>query len=168
MSNFVDFFFFLVGQVIKDLFHKKDIMFMIVNTQTLKQIQVPQEEIRIERGNSEMEIQLVKPQILAHVNKVPTSIGFKRSMDLTVSSKVRLLRSRQINHSYQLAPYSKYQINASPANSTSQKEGKLLSSASPIGFQISKNIHSTKHRQTYNGVEDDSQFPNHTSTYNTN
>ena len=73
-------------------------MFTMVNTQNLKQIQVPQEEIRIERRNSEMEIHCVKPQILPQLNKVPTRIGFKRSIDLTISSKVRLLRSRQINH----------------------------------------------------------------------
>ena len=73
-------------------------MFTTVNTQNLKQIQVPQEEIQIERRNLEMEIRCVKPQILLHLNKVPTSIGFKRSIDLTISSKVRLLRSRQIKH----------------------------------------------------------------------
>ena len=73
-------------------------MFTTVNTQNLKQIQVPWEEIQIERRNLEMEIRCVKPQILLHLNKVPTSIGFKRSMDLTVSSKLRLLRSHQINH----------------------------------------------------------------------
>ena len=57
----------------------------MVNTQNLKRIQVPQEEIRIERRNSEMEIHCVKPQILPHLKKVPTSIGFKRSIDLTIS-----------------------------------------------------------------------------------
>ena len=76
-------------------------MFTMVNTQNLKRIQVPQEEIRIERRNSEMEIHCVKPQILPQLNKVPTRIGFKRSIDLTISSKVRLLRSRQINHNKQ-------------------------------------------------------------------
>ena len=45
-----------------------------------------------------MEIHCLKPQILLHLNKVPTSIGFKRSIDLTISSKVRLLHSHQINH----------------------------------------------------------------------
>ena len=39
---------------------------MMVNTQNLKRIQVPQEEIRIERRNSKMEIHCVKPQILPH------------------------------------------------------------------------------------------------------
>ena len=60
-------------------------MFTMVNTQNLKRIQVPQEEIRIERRNSGMEIHCVKPQILPHLKKVPTSIGFKRSIDLTIS-----------------------------------------------------------------------------------
>ena len=69
---------------------------MMVNIQNLKQIQVPQEEIQIDRRQSKMDIHCVKPQILPHWNKVPTSIGFKRSIDLTISSKVRLLRSRQI------------------------------------------------------------------------
>ena len=73
-------------------------MFTMVNTLNLKQIQVPQEEIQTERRNSEMEIHCVKPQILPHGNKVPTSIGFKRSTDLTISSKVGLLHSCQINH----------------------------------------------------------------------
>ena len=36
-------------------------MFTMVNTQNLKQIQVPQAEIQIERRNSEMEIHCVKP-----------------------------------------------------------------------------------------------------------
>ena len=63
-------------------------MFTMVNTQNLKQIQVPQEEIQIERRNSKMEIHCVKPQILPHLNKVPASIGFKRSIDLSKSSKV--------------------------------------------------------------------------------
>ena len=40
-------------------------MFMMVNTQNLKRIQVTQEEIRIERRNSEMEIHCVK-SILSH------------------------------------------------------------------------------------------------------
>ena len=73
-------------------------MFTMVNTQNLKQIQVPQEEIQIERRNSKMEIHCVKPQILPHLNKVPTSIGLKSSIDLAKSSKVRLLHSCQINH----------------------------------------------------------------------
>ena len=63
-------------------------MFTMVNTLNLKRIKVTQEEIRIERGNSEIEIHYVKPKILPHSNKVPTSIGFKRSTDLTISSKV--------------------------------------------------------------------------------
>ena len=56
----------------------------MVNTMNLKRIQVPQEEIWTERRNSEMEIQCVKPQILPDWNKVPTSIGFKRSTDLSI------------------------------------------------------------------------------------
>ena len=66
-------------------------MFMMVNTQNLKRIQVTQEEIQIERRNSEMEIHGVK-SILPHWNKVPTNISLKRSIDITISSKVQLLR----------------------------------------------------------------------------
>ena len=64
----------------------------------LKRIQVTQEEIWTKGRKSEMEVHYVKPQILTHWNKVPTSIGFKRSTDLTISSKVWLLYSHQINH----------------------------------------------------------------------
>ena len=41
-------------------------MFMMVNIQNLKQIQVPQEEIQIDRRQSKMDIHCVKPQILPH------------------------------------------------------------------------------------------------------
>ena len=73
-------------------------MLTMMNTLNLKRIQVTQEETQIEERNLEMEIHCVKPQILPHGNKVPTSIGFKRSTDLTISSKVGLLHSYQINH----------------------------------------------------------------------
>ena len=73
-------------------------MLTMMNTLNLKRIQVIQEETQIEGRNLEMEIHCVKLQILPHRNKVPTSIGFKRSTDLTISSKVGLLHSCQINH----------------------------------------------------------------------
>ena len=141
-------------------------MFTMLNTQTLKRIQVPQEEIRIEGRNSEMEIHCVKPQILLHLNKVPTSIGFKRSIDLTISSKVRLLRSRQINLIKQARTIFQILEECFPSqfHQPKRREATVLG----ITHWIPKKLHSTRHKQIYNGVEDDSQFPHYTNTCNTN
>jgi len=57
----------------------------MVNKLYLKQLQTNQREELIDCSKSEMEIH--KPQIQDHSNKVPTSKDFKRSKDL---SKVRL------------------------------------------------------------------------------
>ena len=69
-------------------------MFTMVNTHNLKRIQVPQEEIRIERRNSEMEIHCVKPQILPHLNKVPNFTTLKYNF-----IKRRLLYAQRIQSS---------------------------------------------------------------------
>ena len=45
-----------------------------------------------------MEIQFVKPQTRAHLNKVPKRRAFKRSKVLSFSSKVHVLRSIQTTH----------------------------------------------------------------------
>ena len=144
-------------------------MFTMVNTLNLKQIQVPQEEIQTERRNSEMEIHCVKPQEF-YTTKIRSQL-VQASKDQLISQylqKYDYYTPTKLTTSNKLEPYSKYQRNDSPANSTSQKEGRLLSSASPTGSQISKKLHPTGHKQTYNGVEDDPQFPHHTSTCNTN
>ena len=54
----------------------------------MKQIQTNQREELTEIKKSDIEIQCVKPQILDHSNKVPTSKAFKRSTGLSISSNV--------------------------------------------------------------------------------
>ena len=148
-------FFFFFWYIINNLLHKKDIVFTMVNTLYLKRIQITQKEIWTERRKSKMEECCVKPQILTHWNKVPTSIGFKRSVDLTIS-KVWLLHSCQINHIRQARTIFQIFEECFPSQFLHPKiRGTLLSLTSPTGSQTSKKFHSTKHKHTYNGVEDD-------------
>ena len=64
----------------------------------LKKIQTNQKERLTEWRNSNKEWQCVNPQIRDHSNKVLSSKDFTQSTSLSVSSKVRVLRSFQINH----------------------------------------------------------------------
>ena len=64
----------------------------------LKKIQTNQKERPTEWRNSNKEWQCVNPQIRDHSNQVLSSKDFTQSTSLSVSSKVRVLRSFQINH----------------------------------------------------------------------
>ena len=77
---------------------KRNNVFTIVNSLPLKQIQSNQKESLIERRKSDSELQCVRPQIRDHSNKVLAIKFFTISMDLSMSSKVRALRSFQTNH----------------------------------------------------------------------
>ena len=77
---------------------KRNNVFTIVNSLPLKQIQSNQKESLIEVRKSDKELQYVKPQIRDHSNKVLASKFFNISMGLSMSSKVRTLRSFQTNH----------------------------------------------------------------------
>ena len=63
-----------------------------------KRIQTNQMEDLTEIRKSDNEIQCVRPTIWDHSNKVLTSEGFNRSIGLSMSSKVRALRSFYTNH----------------------------------------------------------------------
>ena len=64
----------------------------------LKRIQTNQKETLTELRKSNKEWQCINPQIRDHLNKVLSSKDFTQSTSLSVSSKVRALRSFQINH----------------------------------------------------------------------
>ena len=74
-----------------------------MNRLYLKQIQIPKKKKNPQRNrNKLLEIKygntLRKTQIRDHPNNVPTSKDFKRSIDFSTSSKVRVFRSLQISH----------------------------------------------------------------------
>ena len=73
-------------------------MFTMVNTINKKQIQYNQELKKIETKNSDKEIQFVHPQIRVHWNRAPKMRDFRWSNVLSLSSKMRALRSCQTNH----------------------------------------------------------------------
>ena len=77
-------------------------MFTMMNRLYLKQIQKNHRETKIECKKSNREIHCVKPQIRDHPNNVPTSKDFKRSVDFSTSSKVRVFHSLQISHIKQI------------------------------------------------------------------
>ena len=77
---------------------KKNNVFTIVNSLPLKQIQSNHKESLIEIRNSDKELQCVRPQIRDHSNKVLASKFFNISIGLSMSSKVRALRSFHTNH----------------------------------------------------------------------
>ena len=75
-----------------------NIMFTMVNTLNKKQIQYNHELKVIETKNSDKEIQSVHPQIRAQWKRVLKMSDFLWSNVLSLSSKVRVLRSYQTNH----------------------------------------------------------------------
>ena len=77
---------------------KMNNVFTIVNSLPLKQIQTNHKERLIEIRKSDKELQCVRPQIRDHLNKVLASKFFNISIGLSMSSKVRALRSFHTNH----------------------------------------------------------------------
>ena len=64
------------------------IMFTMMNRLYLKKIQTNQRETETDCKKSNTEIHCLKPKIRDHPNNVPTSKDFKRSTELSTSSKV--------------------------------------------------------------------------------
>ena len=77
---------------------KKNNVFMIVNSLSLKQIQSNHKERLIEIRKSDKELQCVSSQIRDHSNKVLASKVFNISIGLSTSSEVRALCSFHTNH----------------------------------------------------------------------
>ena len=88
-------FFSCIGN--DNFIEKMNIVFMMMNTLDMKKIQKAQELKLTDCQKAEIEIHCVKPQIQAHRNKAPKRRCFKRSKDLSLFSKIRLLRSCQTN-----------------------------------------------------------------------
>ena len=65
-----------------------NIVFTVMKTRNMKQIQKAQELKLADCGKLEMEIHCIKLQIQAHQNNVPKRRDFKRSKGLSISSKV--------------------------------------------------------------------------------
>ena len=84
----------------KSFIENKYIIFTMVNKLYSKQLQTNQREELIDCRKSEMEIH--KPQIQDHSNKVPTNKDFKRSTGL---SKVQLFRNHRYASSCMICQY---------------------------------------------------------------
>ena len=69
-------------------------MFTMMN----RVLETNQIETKTDFMKSKTEIHCTKPQIRDHPSKVPTSKDFKKSANFSTSSKMRILRSFQINH----------------------------------------------------------------------
>ena len=109
----------------------------------------------------------VKPQIRDPSNKVPTSKDFTRSIGLSISSKIRILCSYQINHMRHADTIFQIFENCFPNQflEANSREAKVLG----ITHWIPNNKKTSLHKactQSYSGAKDGPQFPHHIYTSN--
>lgn len=102
-----------------------------------------------------MEIHCLKPQIQDHSNKVPTSRDFKRSKGVLVSSKVCVLHSCHINHIIHAGTIFQLLENCFPNQllHAKRRESTVFGITHQIPKETLEELHSTKHKQTYNGAK---------------
>ena len=137
---------------------------MMESTLNEKQIQEVQELKLVDSKNSKIEIQYIQ----THWNKVPKRRDFKRSKGLSLSSKVRVLRSCQTNHIKHVGTVFHIvdRLLSKPISSSKKKRANHFS-ALPPESQTPQKLHSIKHKKTYNGAKDHPQIPHHNNTSNT-
>ena len=115
-------------------------MFTMMNTLYLKRMHTNQKEMLIDWRKSQIEIQCVKPQIQDQTNKILTSKDFTRSKGLSISSKILVLHSCQINYIRHVGTISKCLKIFSPTNSSKQRVERLQSLHHPLNPKQQKNF----------------------------
>ena len=145
---------------------KLNIMLTIVNTLNKKQIQNNQELKELDAKKSDKEIQFVHPQIWAQRNRVPKRRDFRWSNVLSLSSKVRVLRSCQTNHTKHAGTMFQMVERCLP-NQFLHIKKKELTDLGITHSQTLQKLRSIRHEKTYSQEEDDPLIPHHSSINNT-